>query len=161
MFFFFVNKFDRQPMGFEPMSLWLYTLFILMGGGNAIWVQAHWLQVFNISVTFCFKDLCIYLFEKSCICMLHCFPYHCHFCFFFLGGGLSLWNNLWDIVILQLCFVHLLVPSSNWLALNIICGLLVMELVMREMQENYYLVLFMFAIQLYFYVLGPISLLGY
>ena len=33
--------------------------------------------------------------------------------------------------------------------------------VMREMQENYYLVLFMFASQLYFYVLGPISLLGY
>ena len=28
------------------------------------------------------------------------------------------------------------------------------------MQENYYLVLFMFASQLYFYVLGPISLLG-
>ena len=32
---------------------------------------------------------------------------------------------------------------------------------MREMQENYCLVLFMFARQLYFYVLGPISLLGY
>ena len=32
---------------------------------------------------------------------------------------------------------------------------------MREMQETYYLVLFMFARQLYFYVLGPISLLGY
>ena len=32
---------------------------------------------------------------------------------------------------------------------------------MRKMQENYYLVLFMFARQLYFYVLGPISLLGY
>ena len=32
---------------------------------------------------------------------------------------------------------------------------------MREMQENYYLVLFMFASQLYFYVLGPISLLRY
>ena len=32
---------------------------------------------------------------------------------------------------------------------------------MREMQEIYYLVLFMFASQLYFYVLGPISLLGY
>ena len=32
---------------------------------------------------------------------------------------------------------------------------------MREMQENYYLILFMFASQLYFYVLGPISLLGY
>ena len=32
---------------------------------------------------------------------------------------------------------------------------------MREMQENYYLVLFMFASQLYLYVLGPISLLGY
>ena len=34
-------------------------------------------------------------------------------------------------------------------------------IVMREMQENYYLVLFMFVRQLYFYVLGPISLLGY
>ena len=33
--------------------------------------------------------------------------------------------------------------------------------VMWEMQENYYLVLFMFASQLYFYVLGLISLLGY
>ena len=32
---------------------------------------------------------------------------------------------------------------------------------MREMQENYYLVLFMFAKQLYFYVLGPSSLLGF
>ena len=27
---------------------------------------------------------------------------------------------------------------------------------MREMQENYYLVLFMFVSQLYFYALGPI-----
>ena len=33
--------------------------------------------------------------------------------------------------------------------------------VMRETQEDYYLVLFMFASQLYFYVLGTISLLGY
>ena len=33
--------------------------------------------------------------------------------------------------------------------------------VMREMQEDYYLVLFMFASQLYFYIFGPISLLGY
>ena len=32
---------------------------------------------------------------------------------------------------------------------------------MQEMQEDYYLVLFMFASQLYFYILGPISLLGY
>ena len=32
---------------------------------------------------------------------------------------------------------------------------------MWETQEDYYLVLFMFASQLYFYVLGPISLLGY
>ena len=32
---------------------------------------------------------------------------------------------------------------------------------MWEMQEDYYLVLFMFASQLYFYILGPISLLGY
>ena len=32
---------------------------------------------------------------------------------------------------------------------------------MRETQEDYYLVLFTFASQLYFYVLGPISLLGY
>ena len=29
------------------------------------------------------------------------------------------------------------------------------------MKENYYLVLFMFSSQLYFYVLGPINLLGY
>ena len=32
---------------------------------------------------------------------------------------------------------------------------------MQETQEDYYLVLFMFASQLYFYVLGPSSLLGY
>ena len=32
---------------------------------------------------------------------------------------------------------------------------------MWEMQEDYYLVLFMFASQLYFYILGSISLLGY
>ena len=29
------------------------------------------------------------------------------------------------------------------------------------MQENFYFVLFIFTSQLYFYVLGPISLLGY
>ena len=33
--------------------------------------------------------------------------------------------------------------------------------IMRVMQENYFLILFMFASQLYFYVLGPSSLLGY
>ena len=32
---------------------------------------------------------------------------------------------------------------------------------MREMQEDFYLVLFMFASQFNFYVLGPSSLLGY
>ena len=32
---------------------------------------------------------------------------------------------------------------------------------MREKQEDFYLVLFMFATQLYLYVLGPSSLLGY
>ena len=32
---------------------------------------------------------------------------------------------------------------------------------MREIQEDFYLVLFMFANQLYFYVLGPSNLLGY
>ena len=32
---------------------------------------------------------------------------------------------------------------------------------MREMQEVFYLVFFMFASQLYFYVLGPSSLLRY
>ena len=40
-------------------------------------------------------------------------------------------------------------------------GYVTLKSLMREMQENYYLVLFMFARQLYFYVLGPISLLGY
>ena len=35
------------------------------------------------------------------------------------------------------------------------------ELMMRETQENYYLVLFMFTSQLYFYILGPSGLLGY
>ena len=33
--------------------------------------------------------------------------------------------------------------------------------VMQETQEDYYLVLFMFASQLYFYILGPSSLLDY
>ena len=33
--------------------------------------------------------------------------------------------------------------------------------VMQETQKDYYLVLFMFASQLYFYILGPSSLLGY
>ena len=32
---------------------------------------------------------------------------------------------------------------------------------MRAMQEDFYLVLFMFASQLYIYVLGPSNLLGY
>ena len=32
---------------------------------------------------------------------------------------------------------------------------------MREMQENYYLILFIFASQLYFYILSPSNLLGY
>ena len=32
---------------------------------------------------------------------------------------------------------------------------------MRETQEDFYLVLFMFASLLYFYVLDPSSLLGY
>ena len=32
---------------------------------------------------------------------------------------------------------------------------------MQETQKDYYLVLLMFANQLYFYVLGPSSLLGY
>ena len=35
------------------------------------------------------------------------------------------------------------------------------NLLMRETQEDFCLVLFMFASQLYFSVLGPISLLGY
>ena len=33
--------------------------------------------------------------------------------------------------------------------------------VMQETQEDFYIVLFMFVSQLYFYVLGPSSLLGY
>ena len=32
---------------------------------------------------------------------------------------------------------------------------------MRQMQEDFYIALFMFPSQLYFYVLGPSSLLGY
>ena len=32
---------------------------------------------------------------------------------------------------------------------------------MREMQEDYYLILFMFASQLYFYALGLSNLLSY
>ena len=53
----------------------------------------------------------------------------------------------------------MLIPSViQWhLTLDFCCLLNVM----RETQEDYYLVLFTFASQLYFYVLGPISLLGY
>ena len=40
-------------------------------------------------------------------------------------------------------------------------SLVSVTIVMREMQENYYLILFMFASYLYFYVLYPSSLLGY
>ena len=111
-------------MGFEPMSLWLYTLSILMGGGNVIWVQAHWLQVFNMSVLFQ-RFMYLFIWEELYV-YVTLFSLSLPF-FFFLGGWLYLWNILWDIEILQLCFVHLLVPSGNWLALNIICGLLVME----------------------------------
>ena len=32
---------------------------------------------------------------------------------------------------------------------------------MREMQEYFYLILFIYASQLYFYILGPSSLLSY
>ena len=59
----------------------------------------------------------------------------------------------------MLCF---LIPRDREIQLLItLLGMLNMSMVIWEMQENYYLVLFMFASQLYFYVLGPISLLGY
>ena len=66
---FFVSKLDRQPMGFEPMSLWLYTLSILMGGGNAIWVQAHRLQVFNMPVLFQ-RYMYLFIWEELCVCYI-------------------------------------------------------------------------------------------
>ena len=59
----------------------------------------------------------------------------------------------------MLCF---LIPRDREIRLLItLLGMLNMSMVTWETQENYYLVLFIFASQLYFYVLGPISLLGY
>ena len=49
---------------------------------------------------------------------------------------------------------------NNGFQFNIGIGALSANLI-RKTQEDFYLVLFMFASQLYFYVLGPISLLGY
>ena len=82
----------------------------------------------SLTYRFCLKNLCFYLFiwEELYMYVNIVFLIIAFFSFFF-GGGLSLWNNLWDILILQLCLVHLLVQSGNWLALNIICGLVVME----------------------------------
>ena len=52
--------------------------------------------------------------------------------------------------------------KSDWITLSMFSfHTLEGPFLMREMQENYYLILFMFASQLYFYVLGPSSLLGY
>ena len=119
---FFVSKLDRQPMCFERMSLWLYTLSILWE--EEMPFESKLTGFKSLTCRFCFKDICIYLFEKSCVCYI----VFLIIASFFFGGALSLWKNLWDKVILQLCFVHLLlVPSGNWLALNIICGLVVME----------------------------------
>ena len=51
---------------------------------------------------------------------------------------------------------------DNWHIYALLFSLIdLIQYVMREMQENYYLILFMFASQLYFYVLGSISLLGF
>ena len=128
----------------------LSSFFLLISLTNNQWVLNLWVYDFTLysflweeempfeSKLTGFKSLTYRLHFVSKIYVfiyLRRVVYVCHIVFliiaiivFFLGGGLSLWNNLWDIVILQLCFVHLLVPSSNWLALNIICGLLVMEL---------------------------------
>ena len=58
----------------------------------------------------------------------------------------------------QVLFVNILIlqcfKTLGWVFSN-------QRRMMREMQENYYLILFMFASQLYFYVLGLSSLLGY
>ena len=61
------------------------------------------------------------------------------------------------------CSLTLQIYSFCTLASSILSFLLsfCQTQVMREMQENYYLTLFMFASQLYFYILGPCSLLGY
>ena len=101
-------------MGFEPMSPRL---------------QAHWFQVFNMPVLFQ-RYMYLFIWEELCVCYIVFLINALFFFFFFFFGGdetLSMWNNLWDKVILQLCFVHLLlVPYGNWLALNMICGLVVM-----------------------------------
>ena len=58
----------------------------------------------------------------------------------------------------QVLFVNILIfqcfKTRGWVFSN-------QRRMMREMQENYYSILFMFASQLYFYVLGFSSLLGY
>ena len=59
------------------------------------------------------------------------------------------------------CLKCLEMLIDAWFFIFLIEATIGIDIVMREMQENYYLVLFMFARQLYFYVLGPISLLGY
>ena len=81
----------------------------------------------SLTCRFCFKESKIYAFIYLRR-VVYVTLFSLSMPFFFFSGALSLWNNLWDKVILQLCFVHLLlVPSGNWLELNIICGLVVME----------------------------------
>ena len=118
-FFFLVSLTDSQWV----LNLWVYdfTLYPFLWEKKMPFESK--LTGFKfLTYQFCFKDLCIYLFiwEEFYI-YVTLFSLSLPF-FFFLGGGLSLWTNLWDIVILQLCLIHLLVPSGNWLALNIICG---------------------------------------
>ena len=126
----------------------LSSLFLLISLTDNQWVLNLWVYDFTLysflweeempfeSKLTGFKSLTYRLHFVSKIYVfiyLRRVVYVCYIVFliiaiFVFGWELSLWNNLWDIVILQLFFVHLLVPSSNWLALNIICGLLVMEL---------------------------------
>ena len=85
-FRFFVSKLDRQPMGFELMSLLLYTIHSY-GRRKCHFSPislASILQHFGfVSKIYVF----IYLRRVVYVCYI-VFLNHCHF--FFLDGGLSL-----------------------------------------------------------------------
>ena len=83
-------------------------------------------------------------------------------------------SNEFDVVEFKVFLFHVLLKVISDLKQVLFVSILILQCfktqdrvfsnqrrMMREMQENYYLILFMFASQLYFYILGPSSLLGY
>ena len=83
-------------------------------------------------------------------------------------------SNEFDVVEFKVFLFHVLLKVISDLKQVLFVSILILQCfktrdrvfsnqrrMMREMQENYYLILFMFASQLYFYVLSPSSLLGY